>query len=83
MGILSCLFSRPSRRKDKVLSPPEGLSAADLRIEKSICTGEAVIGFYHAPTGRLLQAVAVRSPGDVRAYCRSYGLDPPENLPRV
>lgn len=83
MGILSCFFSRPSRRKEEVLSPPEGLSAADLRIEKSICTGEAVIGFYHAPTGRLLRAVAVRSPDDVRAYCRSYGLDPPDDLPRV
>lgn len=83
MGIVFRFFSRPSRREAEVLSPPEGLSAADLRIEKSICTGEAVIGFYHAPTGRLLQAVAVRCPDDVRAYCRSYGFDPPENLPRV
>ena len=77
MGIVSRFFSRPSRREAEVLSPPEGLSAADLRIEKSICTGEAVIGFYHAPTGRLLQAVVVRGPADIVDFYRSYGWDAP------
>ena len=65
------------RKKQPALTPPPGMGAADIRVEKSICTGEATIGFYDPRTGRLWRAVAVRSPGDIAEFYRSYGFAPP------
>ena len=60
--------------------PPEGMSAADIQKQSSICTGETVIGFYDPKTDRLLQAVVVRSAQDVADYYRMYGFEPPSKL---
>lgn len=70
------MFGRRSKRH-KVQQPPEGFGEKDIRVEKSICTGEATIGFWDSRTGRLLQAVAVNSPQEITDYYRAYGFTPP------
>ncbi len=67
-------------RKNGKKLPPEGMSAADIQKQSSICTGETVIGFYDPKTDRLLQAVVVRSVQDVADYYRMYGFEPPSKL---
>lgn len=64
------LFAKP---KKPVLTPPAGLGAADIDTESSICTGETLMGFRDPGTGRLLQAVVVRTSQDREAFYRSYG----------
>lgn len=66
------------RKKAAILSPPEGLGAKDIKTQSSICTGETTIGFYDPPTGRLLQAVVVHTPGDIADFYRTYGFLPPQ-----
>ena len=70
------MFGRRSKRH-KVQQPPEGFGEKDIRVEKSICTGEATIGFWDSRTGRLLQAVVVRNDTDFADFYRSYGYEPP------
>lgn len=67
-------------RKNGKKLPPEGMRAADIQKQSSICTGETVIGFYDPKTDRLLQAVVVRSVQDVADYYRMYGFEPPSKL---
>lgn len=62
-----------------ILTPPRGLGKENIAIEKSICTGEGVIGFRDPKTKKLLQAVAARTPGEIADFYRSYGYEPPEN----
>lgn len=66
------LFSRP---KKLTLTPPEGLGKKDITTESSICTGETIMGFRDPKTGRLLQAVVVRTQADRDDFYRSYGFD--------
>lgn len=68
------LFARKPRT---VQTPPQGLGRADIATQSSICTGETIIGFRQPGTDRLLQAVAVRTPQDIRDFYRAYGFDPP------
>lgn len=68
------------RKKSRVLTPPEGLGVQDIRRQSSICTGETVIGFLEPKTGRLLQAVVVRSAREEADFYRSYGFQPPMGL---
>ena len=70
-------FKRP---KPAVLTPPPGMGPKDIRKQSSICTGETVIGFWDAKTGRLLQAVVVRSAKDETDFYHSYGFEPPFGL---
>lgn len=70
-----------AKRKNTPMAPPPGLGAADIRTESSICTGETTIGFRDPATGRLLQAVVVRSPADAAAFYRAYGYAVPDKLP--
>lgn len=65
-------------RRSPLLNPPEGFGAADIRTQSSICTGETTVGFYDSRTGRLLQAVVVRTPQDLADFYHSYGFEPPE-----
>ena len=69
-----------SRKKAPVRTPPPGMTAADLRVEASICTGEKTIGFYDKATGKLLCAEFVRDDADIARYCRSYGLQNPKTV---
>ena len=53
----------------------------DIATQSSICTGETLIGFLDPHTGRLLQAVVVRTQADRAAFYRAYGYEPPrQNL---
>lgn len=65
------------RKKQTVLTPPDGMGAQDISIDRSICTGEATIGFRERATGRLLRAVKVRNEREIEEFYRSYGFEPP------
>lgn len=67
------------KKRRTLLTPPPGLGAKDVVAEKSVCTGEAVVGFREPGTGRLLQAVAVQSRKDLEEFYRSYGFSPPKD----
>lgn len=66
------------KKKQPPLTPPPGLGKEDIAIEKSICTGEGVIGFRDPKTKKLLQAVAARTPKEIAEFYRSYGYEPPK-----
>ncbi len=66
------------RKKQPVLTPPEGMGLDDISMDRSICTGEATIGFRDRVTGELLRAVAARGEKDVAEFYRSYGFEPPK-----
>lgn len=66
------------RKKQAALTPPSGLGKEDIAIEKSICTGEGIIGFRDPKTKKLLQAVAARTPEEVADFYHSYGYEPPK-----
>lgn len=61
-------------RKQKVQPIPEPFTAADIRIEQSICTGERTIGFYDKNAHKLRFAELVRDDDDIKAFYRNYGL---------
>lgn len=42
------------KKKQTALAPPPGLGKENIAIEKSICTGEGVIGFRDPKTKKLL-----------------------------
>lgn len=69
------LFGR--KKEKQLLTPPQGLGREDVRTESSICTGETLVGFYDAASGKLLRAVVVRTPADFAAFYHAYGWDPP------
>ena len=54
------------------------MGRGDISVDRSICTGEAVIGFRDRVTRELRCAVAVRSPEDIAEFYRSYGFEPPQ-----
>ena len=45
-------------------------------IKKSICTGEATVGFVDRATGHFRDIQVVRSPLDIAEFCRRTGTDP-------
>lgn len=59
------------------LMPPSGMGLTDIRIQRSACTGETLVGFLDPKTGRLLQAVMVQNDTDLAEYYRKYGYEPP------
>ena len=67
-----------SRRPPKRQAPPAGLGKDDIRTQSSICAGETTVGFLDPKTGKLLQAVVVRTPQDLADFYRSYGFEPPQ-----
>lgn len=44
----------------------------------SICTGEKVAGFQDLATGRFADVMLIRSPEDLREFCRLYGVEEEE-----
>jgi len=60
-------------RKKESLPIPEPFTAADIRTEASICTGERTIGFYDRGAHRLRYAELVRSEQDIRDFYTKYG----------
>lgn len=69
-------FGKKGREKSS-LTPPAGMTVADIATQSSICTGEMLIGFLDSKNGRLLQAVVVRNETDIAAFYRAYGYEPP------
>ena len=69
-------------KKTAVLTPPAGMGPGDVRTERSICTGETTIGFYDRQTKRLVQSRFVRGAGDIAAFYRAYGWEPPAAGPK-
>ncbi len=61
--------------KKKVIPIPKPFTAADIRIESSICTGEKTIGFYDKSTKKLLYSELVRNDADIEEFHRKYGID--------
>ena len=61
----------------KHLPIPSPFTAADIRVESSICTGERTIGFYDPAAKRLCCAELVRTDDDIAAFYARYGLPCP------
>ena len=47
-------------------------------IRSRICTGEKVAGFQDLATGRFADVILIRSPEDLREFCRLYGVEEEE-----
>lgn len=65
------------KRNQTLLTPPTGMTLADIKTQSSICTGETLIGFWDSHTGQLQRAVVVRNDADIAAFYRVYGWEPP------
>ncbi len=61
-------------RHFKTLNIPEGFTEKDIKIEKSVCTGETTIGFYSTAEKRLVFAELVRGEADIDAFYKKYGV---------
>lgn len=68
---------KKKEKKNNLLTPPMGMTAADITTQSSICTGETLIGFLDSKTGRLLQAVVVQNETDIAAFYQAYGYEAP------
>ncbi|MDO5396537.1 MAG: hypothetical protein Q4G33_01280 [bacterium] len=66
--------------KKKTKKIPDGFTAADIKTESSICTGETTIGFYNRKTGSLAYAELVRSSEDIKTFYLKYGVDVTEDM---
>ena len=62
------------KKRSPVLPLPEGFTAADIRVESSVCTGEKTIGFYNAAEKKQLCADQVRTDGDKNTNKQNNGL---------
>ena len=49
----------------------------------SICTGEQVAGFVDIATGHFAEVQLIRSPGDLEAFRRRYGIPPDYVLEKI
>lgn len=47
-------------------------------IRESICTGEQTAGFRNIRTGKFTAVMLLRTNGDFREFCRTYGIRPEE-----
>ena len=45
-------------------------------VKKSICTGEATVGFVDKNTGQYRDIRKVTSPVEIEAFCEEVGIDP-------
>ena len=45
-------------------------------VKKSICTGEATVGFVDKSTGHYRDIQKVTSPVEIEAFCEEVGIDP-------
>lgn len=66
-------FLKDYNEKQNALPVPDELKDQLIEIDKSVCTGEMVIGFRDPVTGKLSLAEKVEDKKDIDAYCRKYG----------
>ena len=64
-----------NKKKKKHESLPEGFTAADIKIESSICNGEKTIGFYSASEKKLYFAELLSGDDDIQRFYDKYGLE--------
>lgn len=60
-------------KKEKRMLIPEECKEFAIEVDKSICTGEMIVGFRHPGTRKLLYAELARTDADVEAYKKKYG----------
>lgn len=67
------MFSWLKRKK----APVEAYDRERLEpmVRSSICTGEKVAGFREKDTGRFREVALIRSPADLEAFQRKYGIE--------
>ena len=63
-------------RRQKHQSVAFDLSKEEPVVKKSICTGEATVGFVDKNTGRYRDIRKVSSPLEIEAFCEEVGIDP-------
>lgn len=63
-------------RRKKHLSVAFDPSKEEPVVKKSICTGEATVGFVDKNTGRYRDIRKVSSPVEIEAFCEEVGIDP-------
>ena len=62
--------------RKKHLSVAFDLSKEEPVVKKSICTGEATVGFVDKNTGHYRDIRKVTSPLEIEAFCEEVGIDP-------
>ncbi len=60
--------------QDRAQAIPNGYTADDIRVEKSICHGERTIGFYNSSEKKLYFAELVHTDQDITAFYEKYGI---------
>lgn len=59
--------------KKKTIPVPTGCEDMPIRVQKSNCTGEAVIGFYDNRSHTLKYSEFVGNEAQIKAFYRKYG----------
>ena len=67
---MAFLFFGRKKSENTVPARPEGTPA----IRCSICTGEQVAGFRNRETGRFEEVMLLRTPEDLEAFRKRYGI---------
>ncbi len=65
----------PWKKQKKAPSAAYDRDALEPVIRSSICTGEKVAGFREKETGRFREVALIRTPADLEAFKRKYGID--------
>lgn len=65
----------PWKKQKKAPSAAYDRDALEPVIRSSICTGEKVAGFREKETGRFREVALIRTPADLDAFKRKYGID--------
>ncbi len=66
------MFGWKKKAAEPPAFPPEDYEPV---IRSSICTGEKVAGFREKETGRFREVALIRTPADLEAFKRKYGID--------
>ena len=61
------------KRKKKTIAIPEDCADFAIETDKSICTGEMIVGFRNPASGKLMYAELVKNEADVEAFKKKYG----------
>ncbi len=60
-------------KKEIRMPIPDGCEGFAIEVDKSICTGEMIVGFRDPRSKKLLYAELARSQADVEEYKKKYG----------
>ena len=65
----------PWRKQKKAPAAAYDKELLEPVVRSSICTGEKVAGFREKDTGRFREVALIRSPADLEAFQRKYGIE--------